>query len=51
MTFTLWAAPRQLDQATVPPNPRRSRVRSVLSMPKVRWAALATALFLVGRIQ
>ena len=51
MTFTLSAPPRQLDQATVPTNTRRSPGWSVLSMPDVRWAALATALFLVGRLQ
>jgi heavy metal translocating P-type ATPase len=50
MTATLSAPPR--DAATTElagtPSTRRSRLWSVLSMSEVRWAALATVLFLAG---
>ena len=49
MTSTLSTPPR--DRASPPPaagTARRSRLWSVLSMSEVRWAALATALFLAG---
>lgn len=50
MTSTLSAPPR--DAATTElagaPSTRRSRLWSVLSMSEVRWAALATVLFLAG---
>ena len=49
MTTTLSSPAR--DAATGPPTAsRRSRLWSVLSMSEVRWAALATALFLAGAL-
>ncbi|MGZ0152844.1 heavy metal translocating P-type ATPase [Kribbella sp. WER1] len=44
MTSTLSAPARELPQTT----DRRSQVWTLLSMPEVRWAALATVFFLIG---
>ncbi|RHW27497.1 heavy metal translocating P-type ATPase [Nocardioides immobilis] len=50
MTSTLSAPPRDRVGAPAPGTARRSRLWSVLSMAEVRWAGLATALFLVGAV-
>lgn len=50
MSATLSAAPREL----APPDPlrksRRSQLVAILSMAEVRWAAMATGLFLAGAV-
>ncbi|GAA3093215.1 heavy metal translocating P-type ATPase [Kribbella aluminosa] len=48
MTSTLSAPAREVPQDRARPSTRRSRLWSLVSMAEVRWAAIATALFLVG---
>jgi cation-transporting P-type ATPase J len=52
MTSTLTAPPRAAAPADLPSGrgTRRSRLWSVLSMSEVRWAALATVLFVAGGV-
>jgi hypothetical protein len=52
MTSTLSAPPRAAAPADLPSGrgTRRSRLWSVLSMSEVRWAALATVLFVAGGV-
>ena len=50
MTSTLSAPAHDVVTSAPPTRSRRSRLWSVLSMSEVRWAALATALFLAGGI-
>src|SRR3954468_1776707 len=48
MTTTFTSPPRTVTAPAATAPTRRSRLWSVLSMSEVRWAALATALFLAG---
>lgn len=53
MTSTLSASARDLAAratAPTPPSTRRSGLWALLSMAEVRWAAMATALFLTGAV-